>query len=267
MSAPVATPERSEIDINGTRIAVMRGGSGAPMVLLQGANGADSWTPAMAALAARHEVIVPQHPGFGGAERPVWLERVSDLANFYLDFLETLDLRGVHVVGFSLGGWAAADLATRNASRLASLTLVAPAGLYLAGVPQVDLFAMSDEQAFVHLFHDKTLGEQVRARVFTPENEDALLHNRVTVARLCWQPRLHDPQLRHWLHRIRIPTLMVWGENDPLFPPPYATEWARLIPGARSLVLPACGHLPQVEQMKDFIAAVEEFTAERRIAA
>jgi pimeloyl-ACP methyl ester carboxylesterase len=267
MTAPVETPNISQLEISGTSIRVMRAGSGAPMLLLPGTSGADGWSPYMAALAAEFDVIVPQHPGFGGAERPEWLERISDLANFYLDFQDRLDLSGVHLVGLSLGGWAAAELATRNTTRLASLTLSAPAGLYLPGVPQFDLFAVNDEQAFTSLFHDKALAEQVRAHVFTPENEDALLHNRVTVARLCWQPRLHDPQLRHWLHRINVPTLLVWGENDPLFPPPYAQEWARLIPGARTVTLSECGHLPQVEKPHAFLAALRDFAGERRIAA
>src|SRR5436305_1144312 len=83
---------------------------------------------------------------FGASDTPEWLDTIADLANFYLEFLDQLDLRDVHLVGSSLGGWIAADLAVRNASRLASLTLAGAAGIHVPGVPQVDTFLSNDEQ-------------------------------------------------------------------------------------------------------------------------
>ena len=119
------------ISIRGCRIRVMRGGSGTPLLFLHGGGGAGIWLPSMAALAKKFDVLVPEHPGFGDSDTPPWLDNVADLANFYLDFLEQLDLRGVHLIGSSLGGWIAAELAVRNTSRLASLTLVGSAGIYV----------------------------------------------------------------------------------------------------------------------------------------
>src|SRR5215475_13517236 len=117
-------PTISTIAVRGCNIRLMRGGSGPPLLFLHGAGGAGAWLPVMQALAEKFDVIVPEHPGFGESDTPDWLDTIHDLAYFYLDFLEALDLRGVHLVGSSLGGWIAADPAVRNASRLASLTLI-----------------------------------------------------------------------------------------------------------------------------------------------
>ena len=104
------------ISIRDCRIRLMRGGTGAPLLFLHGGGGAGIWLPSMAALAKKFDVIAPEHPGFGASDTPPWLDNVADLAYFYLDFLEQLDLRGVHLVGSSLGGWIAAELAVRNST-------------------------------------------------------------------------------------------------------------------------------------------------------
>lgn len=108
----------------------MRGGEGAPLVVLHGASGA-MWLPFMDKLMRRFDVIAPEHPGFGESDTPDWLDTIHDIAYFYLDFLAELKLDGVHLVGPSLGGWIAAELAVRSTARLASLTLADAAGLYV----------------------------------------------------------------------------------------------------------------------------------------
>ena len=255
------------IMIGDCRIRLMRGGTGAPLLFLHGGGGAGIWLPAMARLAKKFDVIVPEHPGFGQSDTPAWLDTISDLANFYLDFLEALDLRGVHLAGSSLGGWIAADLAVRNASRLASLTLIGSAGIQVDGVAEVDTFLISEEQRIRHLFYDQELAEAVVASSERPEAEDAALKNRTTTAKLAWQPRNHDPHLRKWLHRVKVPTLLVWGADDRLFPPDYAFAFQQLIPGAKTVVLPQCGHLPHVEHGDAFAAELESFIGTMRIAA
>src|SRR6266540_4176472 len=221
----------TSIPVRGCSIAVMRGGAGRPLLILHGANDAGSWLPCMAELAARHQVIVPEHPGYGASDTPDWLDTIPDLANFYLDFLGELDLTGVDLVGFCLGGWIAAELAVRNTRRLASLTLVGAAGIHLKGAAQVDPFLRTDEQRIRDLFHDPQRGDAMVKRL--RELEDIGLKNQTTTARLTWQPRGYDPQLQKWLHRIDVPTLLVWGANDRLYPPEYALAYQRLIPGAK----------------------------------
>ena len=255
------------ITIKDCRIRLMRGGAGAPLLFLHGGGGAGIWLPCMAKLAKKFDVIAPEHPGFGDSDTPPWLDTIEDLANFYLDFLDQLDLRGVHLIGSSLGGWVAAELAVRNATRLASLTLIGAAGIHLKDVEQVDTFLSNDEQRIRDLFHDQELAEAVIAGSERPELEDAALKNRMMTAKLSWQPRNHDPQLRKWLHRIKVPTLLVWGDHDRLFPKEYALAYQRLIPGAKVVIIPNCGHLPHVEKGDEFAAELETFIRAMRIAA
>ena len=257
----------STISIRDCRIRVMRGGSGSPVLFLHGGGGAGSWLPFMSRLAATFDVIVPEHPGFGGSDTPPCLDTVPDLANFYLDFLEELGLDGVHLVGQSLGGWVAAELAVRNTGRLASLTLVAAAGIHVKDVAQVDTFLSNPEQHVRDLFHDQKLADAVLVRGQRPELEDVALKNRMTTAKLVWQPRSHDPHLQKWLHRIDIPTLLIWGEHDRLFPKDYAFAYQQMIPGSKAVIIPDCGHLPQVEKADAFTAELESFIGAMRIAA
>src|SRR5262244_4315200 len=108
MSNPTTT---TRLTLRGCTVGLMRAGAGSPLLVLHGASGAGAWLPFMAALAERHDVIVPEHPGYGASDTPDWLDSIHDLAYFYLDFLRELDLDQVHLVGISIGGWIAAEVA------------------------------------------------------------------------------------------------------------------------------------------------------------
>ena len=259
-------PTMIQATVAGATVKVMRKGRGAPLLVLHGASGAGAWLPYMEKLAASFDVIVPEHPGYGGTDMPEWLDTMHDLAYFYLDFLKKLELRGVHLVGLSLGGWLAAELAVRDTSRLASLTLVGSAGIYVKDVPQIDAFLRSDEQRIRDFFYDQKLAEAVIAKALAPELEDVNLKNRLVTAKLVWQPRGYDPHLSKWLHRIDVPTLLLWGDTDRLYPAPYAEAFRRLIPGSRAVVFPECGHMPNVEKPDEFVAEIVRFAKEKRAA-
>lgn len=260
-------PAIQHVAIRGCRIALRRAGAGRPVLILHGATGAATWLACMAELAAGHDVILPEHPGFGASDTPDWLDTIADLANFYLEFLDQLDLTGVDLVGHDLGGWIAAELAVRNARRLASLTLVGAAGIHVKGVAQLDPFLRSDEQRIRDLFHDPKRADALVEQLRRPELEDLLLRNQTATARLTWQPRGYDPHLAKWLHRIAVPTLLIWGAHDRLVPPDHALAYQKLIPGAELAIIPDCGHLPHVEQRGAFLAALADFLNGRRAAA
>jgi pimeloyl-ACP methyl ester carboxylesterase len=253
--------------VRGCNIKLMRGGSGPPLLFLHGASGAASWLPFMQSLSARFDVIVPQHPGFNDSDMPDWLDNIHDLAYFYLDFMEHLDLDRVHLAGASLGGWLAAEIAIRDTYRLASLTLIDAAGIYVPGSKQVDLFLGSDEQRIRDFFHDQACADEMIARILQPEFEDANTKNRIATAKLAWQPRAYDPHLRKWLHRIDVPTLIIWGANDRVFPMEYAYVYQQLIPGSKAVIIPECGHIPQVEKRDIFVAELTGFIDGMRKAA
>jgi pimeloyl-ACP methyl ester carboxylesterase len=239
----------------------MRRGKGTPLLFLHGAGGA-VWLPFMDALSDQYDVIVPDHPGFGRSDTPEWLDQLSDLAYFYLDFIETLGLDHVDLVGHSLGGWIAAEVAVRDTRRLRTLTLIAAAGVHINGVPKGDLFLWTPEQRARNLFCDQRFAEQRLAQSLTEEQLDIALKNDLATANLAWHPRFHDPQLRKWLHRIDVPTLVVWGDNDKVFPRPYGDEYQRLIKGSRLAVLPSCGHLPHLEKADVFVDLFKSFATE-----
>jgi pimeloyl-ACP methyl ester carboxylesterase len=263
----LSTHTTTKVSVRGCNITLMRGGTGRPLLILHGASGAGAWLPYMADLAARHDVLVPEHPGFGASDTPDWLDTVPDLANFYLDFLDQLDLHQVDLVGFSLGGWAAAELAVRNTRRLASLTLVSAAGIYVDGVEQIDSFLRTDEQRIRDFFHDQKRADDMVQRLIRPELEDVNLKNRFTTAKLVWQPRAYDPQLQKWLHRIDVPTHLIWGANDRMFPKEFAYAFQRLIPGSSVTIIPECGHVPQIEHQQAFVKALEGFLETKKAAA
>jgi pimeloyl-ACP methyl ester carboxylesterase len=257
----------AKIAVRGCSIKLMRGGAGRPLLVLHGASGAGAWLPFMASLAESFDVIVPEHPGYGDSDTPEWFDTIHDLAYFYLDVLQQLDLQRVHLVGISIGGWIAAELAVRNTSRLASLTLMDSAGIHLPGVPQIDTFLRSEEQRVRDFFHDQARADEMVARQTQAGMEDVVMKNRVATAKLAWQPRNHDPHLHKWLHRIDVPTLLVWGANDRLFPKDYAYAWQKLIPGSKVAIIPDCGHIPHVEKPAAFVAELTAFIDGMRVAA
>ena len=251
----------STLTLCGASIPMKRAGSGPAMLVLHGGGGSPRFLPAMQTLAERFEVFIPQAPGFGGTEMPPWLETIADVANFYLEFLTAFDLHDVNLVGLSLGGWTAAELALRDSSRLASLTLMDAPGIAVPGLAPRDPRRESEEQIIRDTYFDPKLADDAMARAFAPGNEKAREANRRLVARLAWERGNHDPLLQRWLHRIRVPALVVWGENDRLFPPVYGEAWAKALPDARLVAIPRCGHLPIQEQPEAFAAAVAEFCA------
>lgn len=259
-------PRIDTVRSNNIEIRVQRGGTGAPLLFLPDAHIGAAWLPFHDTLAERFEVIVPEHPGYGGSDAPPWLERVADLANFYLDLITQLDLQRVNLVGAALGGWVAAELATRNTARLATLTLIDPWGLRVDGAGGIDPFASADEQALRDLFFDPKAADAAVARLLAPEGEDALLKGKMVTAKLAWQPRLHDPHLGKWLHRIDVPTLIVWGKEDRLLPPVYGAAWQKAILNARLVTMVGAGHVPYVEEPADTAGAIVDFIAQQRAA-
>jgi pimeloyl-ACP methyl ester carboxylesterase len=245
-------------------VRLLRNGSGEPVVFLHGAAGLPGWIPFFDKLAARHDVLVPEHPGFGLSDHPAWIRNVADVAMYYLDFLDALGGPKAHIVGHSLGGWIAAEAATRNTARFASLTLIAPAGVRVKGIPCGDNFIWSPEEAARNRFYDQSFAEKALAQTPTPEEMDLQLTNRFMATKLGWEPRWFNPALERWLHRIDVPTLLVWGRDDKVMPSAYAEAWRARVPDVRVEIVPECGHLPQVEKMDVVAEKVLGFLAGRR---
>lgn len=249
--------DREFIDVNGCKIGLRRGGKGETLLFLHGAGGADGSLALANRMADSKQVILPSHPGFDHSDTPDWLDNFQDLVFFYLDFLDQLDLKDIHLVGHSLGGWLAVEIAVRNATRLKSLTLVSAAGIHVKGCQKGDIFLWTPEDAVRNLVHDQSLAERMLAVNLPEEEADVPIKNRFTTAKMAWSPRFYNPDLAKWLHRVKLPTLIVWGEDDKIFPAPYAKAYQKLIPGSKLEVFSQCGHLPHVEKQDDFVRALE----------
>jgi pimeloyl-ACP methyl ester carboxylesterase len=248
------------VTVAGASIRLLRGGdAGAPpLVFLHGAGGHVGWMGFLDALAQDYAVFAPEHPGFGRSDDPPWLDEIGDLAYFYLDFIETLGLDRVHLIGTSLGGWIAAELAVRNQTRLASLTLACAVGITANGKPIDDIFRMPVEENLRRFYADperaaRRLGDMAKVDM------NIVAKNRATVTRLAYRPRFYNPNLAKWLHRVTVPTLLVWGDKDGLVPPEFGEAYRTAIPGSRFVVLNDAGHAPFDEQKDAFLATFRDF--------
>lgn len=236
---------------------VMRAGAGRPLLFLHGIDGLRSSQPFLDRLASSTATIAPDHPGFGKSELPPWIESIHDMAYFYLRHLDEQGLGPVDVVGHSLGAWLALEMAIRSGASFRSITLMSAAGIHLPGIPRGDLFMRAPDVVLRSMVASAELGDELVKR--TAADQGIELRNRYAIARVAWNPPMYNPHLAKWLHRIACPVQIIWGQQDAMLPLAYAHEFQRLIPGAALHTLPACGHLPHVEQPEQAASLVLSF--------
>ena len=251
--------QNAVVDVRGCKVNIRRTGRGEPLLFLHGAQGLNGHEPGLDALAKHFDVIAPDHPGFGQSESSDLVDDVADLALFYLDLLDAMKLDSVHVVGQCIGGWIALEMAVFANDRLKSLVLVNSAGIRVKGVPRSDMFVCSEDDLLKLLFAGKDAVAWLKALRATPELEDIYDRNRAAAAKFSWSPRLCNPKLDRWLHRIDVPTHIIWGKEDRVIPPAYAAALKDLIAGSTVATLPGCAHLPHIEQPQLFADEVSQF--------
>jgi pimeloyl-ACP methyl ester carboxylesterase len=255
-------PAEHIIDVYGRHVRVAQAGQGAPLVYLHGAGDLGDWGPALSLLARDFTVYRPDHPGFNGSDDDPSVDSVLDMAFSYLDLFDCLGLDRPSLVGVSLGGWIAAQIAVLAPDRFAKLVLVDAAGLR-AEVPTPDVFTLSPVQLAELLYHKPELQAAAAAAAESitddPDLFQRYLRNRMASAHLAWNPYFHDPKLAGRLHRLAAPVLVIWGAQDRLLPVEYARRWAEALGTARLEIIDEAGHLPPVEQPGTFAALVREF--------
>jgi pimeloyl-ACP methyl ester carboxylesterase len=252
------------IKLRGIRLEIVDRGAGRPFVFLHPGEGLDVRAPVLDRLMALGRVIAPSHPGFGASDLPAEFTSVDDLAYCYLDLFDALSLRDAVLIGASFGGWIAAEIAVRNTRHLSHLVLADTLGARFSTDPATveiaDFFSLTRTEV-----ERRALVNPARWRSdHSALPEDALhvlARNRESFCLFGWAPYMHNPLLGRWLHRIDVPTLVLWGEGDGIVAADYGRAWAAAIPHASFQIIPDAGHFPHIEQPEALVRAVEAFVA------
>ena len=251
------------IDAAGITVELQRGGSGPPLLVIHGELGVPGWLDSFAQLAERYDVIVPSLPGYGRSTRPDWIMGVHDLAAWITWFARDLDLdTSVNVIGCSLGGWVAVEIATVAPQLFNKLVLVGAMGLKPEHGEIFDYFLEGGLTGLRRAFHrPEQSSEFMRywGTEWTLDQADLVEQHREMTCRLAWKPYMHSLSLRHLLPGITTPTLLVWGREDAITPIECGELYQRAIPHARLTIMDNCGHMPEMEQPTEFTQLVQNF--------
>jgi pimeloyl-ACP methyl ester carboxylesterase len=250
-------------EIAGVRIELVKRGSGRPLLLLHPAIGIKPTDAAIDRLARSFTVVAPSHPGFGRSELPRAITTVDDLAYFYLDVMDALDLREVILVGISFGGWIAAEIAVKSTERISHLVLADAVGIKVGDREHpdiVDIFATKQRDIDRLAYHDPGIAAVDHATI-SDHDAQILFRNREATALFAWSPYMYDPKLAGRLHRIRVPTLVLWGGSDRIALPDYGRAYGKLIPDAQFELIEQAGHYPHIEHPDLFSQRIVDFVA------
>jgi pimeloyl-ACP methyl ester carboxylesterase len=250
------------VTIAGVSLEIEEKGQGRPLLFLHPGEGLQPNRPWLDRLAEHHRVIAPHHPGFGGSSLPDWFGTVDDLAYLYLDLMAALKLENAVLAGNCFGGWVAAEMAVRNTARLAGLLLAAPLGIKAGGVTDrdiLDMHAVPRAEFLRRAWADPAKGEIDYTKL--PDTElAAIARGREALVVFGWKPYMHNPRLKRWLHRIDVPTHLIWGEQDGIVSTAYGEAWKAEIPGATMETIQDAGHYPHWEQAERFASVARAFT-------
>ena len=248
------------IELPGAAVDVVRIGAGPKLFMLHGGDGPAAAMPFADKLAESFEIIAPIHPGFAGSAIPDHFDDMQDLVFLYLDLIDALDLDDAIMMGISFGGWIAAEIAVMSTARFSKLILVDSVGVKVGGREDrdiADIFATRPDELAKLMWHNPA--NAPNPADMTDAEQEIVQSNRVALALYTWQPYMHNPKLTHRLHRINVPTLVIWGESDRVVTLDYGRAFSSMIPGAEIVVIPRAGHSPQVEQPEIFVEYVTTF--------
>ena len=250
------------VRVAGCDLTVFKGGVGKPVLILHDELGFPGWMKWNAALAERRTLIIPMHPGYGVTNAPEWIRNVRDLAGFYSILLRQQKLAPIDVIGFSLGGWIAAEMAAANPGQFEHMVLVAPAGIKPSEGEITDFFQlMAPDQLRATVLDPEAAPEF--AQLFggnTPEAFSLMEEARAQTARLAWQPFMHNPSLGNLLEVAdSLPTLLIWGKQDGIVPVSAANDYQRALKNSKLVVLDNCGHRPELEMLDRFVQETRNF--------
>jgi pimeloyl-ACP methyl ester carboxylesterase len=249
------------IQIGEVSIELLTAGDGPPLLFLHGGDYFAQHREFFDRLARHWRVVVPRHPGFGNSERPDSFRTVHDLAYLYLDLIECQDLGKVTLAGASFGGWIALEMCVRCLERIDRLVLIDSVGVKFGGREErdiADIYALPRVELLRRSFFDP--GRMAPDYSGLDDDElGAIARDREATALYGWRPYMHDPGLRQWLHRVRVPALVIWGENDGIVTSDYGRMLCSSLPDARFEAIREAGHYPQIERPAEVADAIGRF--------
>ena len=253
------------VSIDGSELSIVRGGEGKPIVIFHGELGDPGRLGWQSDLASSRELIFVRHPGFGISPNIKWLKSIRDLAGLYAQLLRQMGLEGADVIGFSLGGWIAAEMAAANDSIFGKMVLVAPAGIKPPEGEIRDLFVDPPIKYVAASVNDvgKTPEfDNLYGGATTPEQIELLVDAQAGTANLAWQPYMFNPSLPHLLKGVNgLQTTVIWGREDAIIPLSAGTAYEAAIASAKLVVFDDCGHYPEVEQREAFVDQINSSLA------
>jgi pimeloyl-ACP methyl ester carboxylesterase len=245
-----------------TELMVVRGGAGKPLLILHEELGYPGWMQWNETLAKGRTLLIPQQPGFGKTPRLDWIRSYRDLAGFYSIVLRELKLDPIDVIGFSAGGFIAAEMAAADPRIFSHLVLVGPMGIKPEQGEIADIFPLTIRSLLRLTVADVATPEfgKIYGGEMTPEQFEAFEDARAETARIGWEPYMYNPSLPYLLKGVKnLPTLLVWGQKDAVVPKGCITAYQRAITGAEVVEIPGVGHRPEIESSADFVRAVKMF--------
>ncbi|PRC93218.1 alpha/beta fold hydrolase [Solimicrobium silvestre] len=248
------------------RAAISDKGTGRAILVLHGGGGVSTVFGLSQALVAQARVILPTHPGFDGTPRPAHLASVTELAHFYLTLLEKLGLDDVVVIGSSIGGWIAAEMAVINASRIKGLILLNSVGIQVPGETLTDVSRLTPPELIRLASHNPEL---ILRNMPPPTAERQAIQaaNAASLAAYTKSTSMMAPGLREKLALVAVPVLVLWGESDGIAAPNYGKAYAEAFAKGKFELITEAGHLPQIEQPARVLAHIENFISELDSAA
>jgi len=254
--------------VAGTDLAIIRGGRGKPLLVLHEELGHPGWLNWHDALSAERTLIIPVQPGMGNSPRVEHLMNVHHLGLFYAWVLRDLGLAPIDVLGFSFGGWVAAEMATVNSGLFGKMALVAPMGIRPPEGELMDIFTVTIGAQLSSTVYDRDAtpeyGSIYGGGERSPTRMEAFEDARTETARLAWEPILNNPSLPYFLQGVKgLPTQLIWGREDRVVPVSAATAYQKALANTevRLKVFDQCGHRPEIEKSAEFIKTMREFLA------
>ena len=245
------------VDVEGVKIQMLKGGSGAPLVVLHGAGGNPGWQDYHQALSQHYTVYAPSHPGYDGSDRPDWVRTINDVAHFELGLMRHLGIDRPTLMGFSMGGWIAAEIAAMSPHDIRGMVLVNAVGIKPEVGEIAEMLMVPPETTQKLAFYDISKAPDLSQ--LTQEEQEARWRNREMASRLCWRPYMHNPNLPRYLQLIRVPALIVWGRQDGVVPLNVGEIYHSVLQGSTLRVIEQCGHSPQIEKPQEFMDASMAF--------